>query len=93
MPRPTADFANRPRTRFVARLGVATDIAPGLELTIERVASQRVDASLRTASGTLALYNQPLLQIVPVNTATGVDLIVTAADERAVTGYVLFPKP
>jgi hypothetical protein len=91
--RPTADFANRPRTRFVARLDAATNITSGLQLTITRIEAQRIDASVRTGSGTLPLRNQSLLQIVPVDTATGVDMIFTAADGRSVTGYVLFSKP
>jgi hypothetical protein len=93
VPHPTADFANRPRARFVAGINAATNIAPGLELSIARIEAQRIDASLRTGSTTLPVRAQALLQIIPVDPATGVDIIFTAADERSVTGYVLFPKP
>ena len=93
VPRPTADFVNRPRTRFVARLDAQINIAPGMELTVSRIQGQRIDASLslRTGVGILPMRNQGLLQIFSVDSAKGVDLIFTAADDRSVTGCPAIP--
>jgi hypothetical protein len=79
--------------RFVARLNATTSIAPGVELTVSQIEGQRLDADVRTAAGTIPVRSQSLLQIVPIDSASGRDLIFTAADEGSVTGYVLLPKP
>jgi hypothetical protein len=91
--RPVSDFANRPRTRFVARIGKSIAVTAGVQLLVTGIATARIDATLTTPSGARMLKDQALLQSIGVDSAAGLDLIFTASDGQAVTGYVLLPRP